>query len=124
MPFEFLLSWIGFRFNSKLRDKIVSELKEGKYDTIISGDNTAYDGTWIENISFKYKVYKNVNLQAIFIPQGEIDRGGDEVYGLLYVSDPYYAEKNSTPVFASTNQVKLSDNWYWVDNVYELIPGP
>lgn len=124
IPFEFVLSWIGFRFNSKLRQQIITKLKEGIYDSIIARDNSAYNGTWIENTPLRCKVYKNVNLQAIFIPQGEIDRGGDEVYGLLYVSDPYYAEKNSAPVFTSTNQVKLARNWYWVDNVYDLVPGP
>lgn len=125
VPYEFINGWIQFKFNSNNRMELVSKLKTGAFDSLLSKRTFLDQGGRFDSYNPRYRVFKDNTLQMIFLWQGNI-RNEEEYCGQLYVSDTNQIDsRRVAELFGSDFHKKyLGDNWYWVDSNIDRTPAP
>lgn len=125
VSFEYLIGWTQFKFNDSERNGLVSNLKNGIYDSVLDKQEYPQYGAWIESHNPRFKIYKDSTLQMLFRWQGHI-RTQEEYCGQLYLSDVKQIDNIRVGEFLGREYRKkyLGNNWYWVDCFVDRTPGP
>ena len=122
-PFEYVFGWTLHQFNRADRNELLTNLKIGKYDSIIQKNTYPQYGTWI-NTNPRIKIFKDASLQMIFISHGDIS--SYDYYGTLFISDP--SKMNDKRVwnfiYSEYNKKYLGNSWYLIECYTDTTPGP
>ncbi len=125
LPTELIYSVASLPFNYSLRNKIVHELQDGQYDSIMRADAGFASGTWIYKCARHYKVYKRNNIKMVFLEQRIAGYTGEEFFGLQYVNGESTLTQLEVREFNYSSQcIPLGGHWYWVRYLPDYTPAP